>query len=216
MRLKRKYRNLLLLILTVLIVIWLAGLGIQHHNTAVQARTQSSIRTAQQKQRAAASAKRVQAQKQAAKKQRAINWRAPSEKKPYPDVAKYPHIWVRVDIAKQRVYLRSGHKLLYTMYCSTGSDASPTPTGTYYIQGERGAHFYNQSSGEGANYWVSWKNHGEYLFHSVPVSKSGHYIVKEARHLGKKANSHGCVRLSVSDAKWMFRNIPYGTKVVVR
>ena len=51
MRLKRKYRNLLILILTVIIVIWLAGLGIQRHNTAVQARTQSSIRATQQKQR---------------------------------------------------------------------------------------------------------------------------------------------------------------------
>lgn len=26
--------------------------------------------------------------------------------------------------------------------------------------------------------------------------------------------SHGCVRLAIQDAKWIYDNIPYGTKVV--
>lgn len=214
MRLKPKYRNLLIGILTVAIVFWIAGIGVHHHHITAQARVQSSLRASASKHKRAAAASSSRKRQRAAK-QHVVNWRAPSEKKPYPDVKKYPHIWIRVDIAKQRVYLRSGRKLLYTMYCSTGSGSSPTPTGTYHIQGERGTHFYNARSGEGAKYWVSWKNHGEYLFHSVPVDKKGHYVVKDARRLGKKANSHGCVRLSVSDAKWMYENIPYGAKVVV-
>src|SRR5699024_11470649 len=75
--------------------------------------------------------------------------------------------------------------------------------------------FYNAQSGEGANYWVSFKDHGIYLFHTVPVDANGNYVVSEAEQLGKSSNSHGCVRLSVADAKWFYENIKTGTKVVV-
>ena len=40
-----------------------------------------------------------------AKKVVVINWRKPSENKPYPDVAKYPNLEFVVSLAKQRVYL---------------------------------------------------------------------------------------------------------------
>lgn len=138
-----------------------------------------------------------------------------SEKKPYVDLKKYQHVNVLVSIAKQRVYIRSNQKVLYTMYSSTGKNDT-TPRGQYHIQGERGQHFYNASSDEGANYWVSWKDHGIYLFHSVPVDHTGHYIPAEGQQLGKKAASHGCVRLSVSDAKWFYENIPENTEVTIR
>ena len=142
-------------------------------------------------------------------------WKKSSENKPYPDVDKHPNMWIKVSKKHERVYLIDNGKVLYTMYCSTGTGKNDTPTGTYHIQAERGTHFYNSKSGEGANYWVSWKNHGEYLFHSVPVDENGNYIKSEAQQLGKKANSHGCVRLSVPDAKWMYENIKEGTKVVI-
>lgn len=145
-----------------------------------------------------------------------IDWRKPSENQPYPDVNAHPDMWIKVSEAKQRVYLMDHDKVLYMMYCSTGSGGDrATPTGTYQIQPERGDHFFNQASGEGANYWVSWKDHGIYLFHSVPVDAQGHYVESEAQQLGKRANSHGCIRLSVPDAKWMYQNIKVGTKVVI-
>ena len=39
------------------------------------------------------------------------------------------------------------------------------------------------------------------LLHSVPIDASGDYIEEEAEELGQKANSHGCIRLTVADAK---------------
>lgn len=39
-------------------------------------------------------------------------------------------------------------------------------------------------------------------------------IEKEAKHLGTKA-SHGCIRLTIPDAKWIYENIPEKTKVVI-
>lgn len=142
-------------------------------------------------------------------------WKHSSEKKAYPNMKLSKKNWLDVSIKKQRVYVKNkAGKVLYTMLCSTGNDDG-TPRGTFHIQKERGSHFYNASSKEGANYWTSFKDHGIYLFHSVPVNKAGKYLMKDAHELGKVANSHGCVRLSIPDAKWINSSVPTGTKVVI-
>ena len=143
-----------------------------------------------------------------------VNWRKSSENKAYPDLNKLSNVWIHVSIKNQRVYIKNGNKTVYTMYASTGIHNS-TPRGTFHIQSERGNFFYNQSSGEGARYWVSFKDHGVYLFHTVPTDQYGKYNVKEADQLGKTAKSHGCVRLSIPDAKWLYNHIKEGTKVVI-
>lgn len=153
-----------------------------------------------------------------------IDWQKSSETVPYPDLSKVKNLWVKVSLKGNRTYLYDGSKLIYTMYSSggvyqkdakTGKMKSTTPTGTFYVQAERGDSFYNQELGEGANYYVSWLNHGEYLFHSVPTKADGSYNLREAAKLGKSTGSHGCIRLSVPDAKWMEQNLPEGTKVVI-
>nr|WP_235804853.1 L,D-transpeptidase [Ligilactobacillus araffinosus] len=154
-----------------------------------------------------------------------INWKESSETVPYPNLNNIKDFWVKVALLKNRTYLMSGNKVIYTMYCSgglfhkdsnTGKMVSDTPTGTYQIQPERGQSFFNSSLNEGANYWVSWKDNGVYLFHTVPTKKDGSYNVPEAEKLGKQPASHGCIRLSIPDAKWMMQNLKVGTKVVVQ
>lgn len=145
----------------------------------------------------------------------ATSWQHSSENKPYPDMELKNHNWLDVSIKDQRVYIKNAAgKTLYTMFCSTGDD-NGTPRGAFHIQAERGEHFYNPSSKEGANYWTSFLDHGIYLFHSVPVDQTGHYLMRDAHELGRVANSHGCVRLSVPDAKWLNQNVPTKTKVVI-
>lgn len=153
-----------------------------------------------------------------------IDWHKSSETIPYPDVTKTKDLWVKVSLTHNRTYLYDGKKLIYSMYSTggmykkdhrTGKRKSMTPTGTFHIQAERGDSFYNQQLGEGANYYVSWLNHGEYLFHSVPTTADGSYNTKEAKKLGKTQGSHGCIRLSIPDAKWMATNLPEGTKVEI-
>lgn len=153
-----------------------------------------------------------------------INWQKTSETAPYPDLSKVRHLWVKVSLKNNRTYLYDGQSVIYTMYSTggmykrnpkTGKMKSMTPTGTFYVQEERGDSFYNQQLGEGANYYVSWLNHGEYLFHSVPTKSDGSYNIKEANKLGKSTGSHGCIRLSVPDAKWMSSHLPVGTKVKI-
>ena len=153
-----------------------------------------------------------------------INWHKPSETVAYPNLATTKNLWIKVALKKCRVYIMSGKKVIYTMYCSGGvyqrnpkthKMVSTTPTGTFHIQNVRGDSFFNNKLGEGANYYVSWKDNGVYLFHSVPTKANGQYNVKEAKKLGKHPGSHGCIRLSVADAKWFHTAVPTGTKVVI-
>lgn len=143
-----------------------------------------------------------------------INWRKPSENIPYPNWKKLKDPWVKVSVKNQKVYIKDGDKTVYTMYASTGVNDS-TPKGTFHIQAERGKFFYNAESKEGAKDWVSFKDHGIYLFHTVPTDQNGNYNVQEADKLGREAHSHGCVRLAVPDAQWFYKNVTYGTKVVI-
>lgn len=142
-----------------------------------------------------------------------IDWRKPSENTDYPDLTIDDQLLV--DTKKNRVYVQRNDEAIYTMYCSAGSADTPTPKGDFVIEPERGEHFVNNATGEGTNYYVSFKDHGIYLFHTVPVDESGAYIVSEAEKLGKQASSHGCVRLSVADAKWLYENVVVGMKVKV-
>ncbi|KFI47936.1 L,D-transpeptidase family protein [Bifidobacterium biavatii] len=128
----------------------------------------------------------------------------------YPNLAAVANLNIEVSIAAQRVYVKSGNNTIYTMLASTGMNGT-TPLGTFQVQ-NRGTSFYNASEGMGANYWVSFKDWGTYLFHTVPTDAQGRYIVSEANKLGRPA-SHGCVRLTVPDAKWLFDQLPQGTTV---
>jgi lipoprotein-anchoring transpeptidase ErfK/SrfK len=136
----------------------------------------------------------------------------------YPDIKGLKDIWIDASIGEQRIYIKHGDQTIYTMITSSGLDTNPdttTPKGTYYVQAERGKWFYTAKYKEGAEYWVSWKNHGEFLFHSVPMDKDHHVLVEDAKKLGQK-DSHGCFHLTIPDAKWIYDNIPKGTKVVIR
>lgn len=144
-----------------------------------------------------------------------------SEKTPYPDVKNVADLNVLVKIKRNRVFIRSGNQTLYTMYCSAGkinpkTGKSSTPTGHFKIQSERGDSFYNQSLHEGANNWTSFKDHGVYLFHSVPTDARGSYKAREGDKLGHRPASHGCIRLSVPDSLWFKDHIPTGTPVTIK
>lgn len=103
------------------------------------------------------------------------------------------------------------------MLCSTGTGKGKsyeaTPTGNFRVSGrwDWGA----MVGGVYARYVVQF--YGDFLFHSVPYNEYKNpksMPAKEYNKLGKDA-SHGCVRLSLMDAKWIYNNIPRGTKVTV-
>ena len=140
-------------------------------------------------------------------------WNQTSETKAHPNLKYVKNLWIRVSILGNRTYVMSGNKPVYTLYSSAGrivNGKSLTPTGTYYVQPERGTTFV------GAHYYVSWKDHGVYLFHStITNGYNGPYDMQAAKLLGTQPLSHGCVRLTVPDAKWFYQELPVGTKVVI-
>ncbi|PJI09487.1 MULTISPECIES: L,D-transpeptidase [Clostridium] len=120
---------------------------------------------------------------------------------------------IDVDLQKQRVSVYDAQKRLVNSFiCSSGMDGSDTPKGQYKVQ-ERGYSFYSKKYQEGAYYWVQFM--GNYLFHSVPFDKNENIETEEISKLGNKA-SHGCVRLAINDAKWIYDNVPKGTVVNIK
>ena len=92
---------------------------------------------------------------------------------------------------------------------STGAPWSPTVEGEFIVQAKI-LYF-----GDGTyRCWYATQFWGDYLFHSVLYNVAdGPYTVQDGR-LGM-AISHGCVRMQLQDAKWIYDNIPSGTKVYV-
>ena len=128
---------------------------------------------------------------------------------PHTDIPSYS---ISVSIAKQKVtVLNTDGQVVKQFICSTGAAGSRTPTGVYRIA-KRGKSFYNKVSKEGGYYWTQF--YGNYLFHSVPFGKNYELLSAEADKLGTPA-SHGCVRLSLDDAKWIYYHIPKGTSVTI-
>lgn len=90
--------------------------------------------------------------------------------------------------------------------CTPGAPETPTRLGVYGI-GERAEVSYALDFSDMFFYYTQYS--GYYLYHSVTYYPGGG--VKDAR-LGLHL-SHGCVRLSLENARWMYENIPEGTLV---
>lgn len=157
-------------------------------------------------------------------------------KKKYPNLSHYKNVWLRVSILGNRVYVMSGKKVIYTMYSSAGrfeNAESDTPRGTFHLKSAYGPSFMS-SDGVGARYYMAY--HGsDYLIHSVPINNYGSGISHNGYHygyggvgstehltvLGTKPDSSGCIRLSLSDARWLYGQrtsgkLKVGTKIVIK
>ncbi len=136
------------------------------------------------------------------------------------DAASYSgKYWIKVneECNVVTVYEKSSSKWkpIRAMLCSTGirNTVKETPKGTFYTGSKKrwGVMFFNSY----AQYCTTIS--GDYLFHSVQYSKYKKYksqLTEEFNKLGHHA-SHGCVRLSVMDAKWIYDNCRTGTKVTI-
>ncbi len=120
---------------------------------------------------------------------------------------------VYVNLSEQMTYVYKGTMNKWdnikSFTCSTGVDDEKTPPGIFDVR-ERGEWFFSDKYEQGGKYWVQF--YGDYLFHSVPFNKDQSEVVDNT--LGTPA-SHGCIRLKTEDAKWIYDNIEFGTKVII-
>lgn len=119
-----------------------------------------------------------------------------------------------VKLSEHKVRIYKGKKgrwnRIRTHKCTTGAPSTPTIRGTFRI-GAKGLYF---NTGTAQRCWYYTQFRGNYLFHSVVYDRSSSPRNVVDGRLGISA-SHGCIRLSLQNAKWIYRNIPRGTKVVI-
>ena len=118
-----------------------------------------------------------------------------------------------VDCTSHQVGIYEGEKgqweLIDSFPCGDGAAATPTPLGEYEITRK----FTYFDDGNARLWYASAFITSEYLFHSVLYYQEPSPETIMDGTLGQ-AVSHGCVRLSLDKAEWIFDNVPVGSKVV--
>lgn len=103
----------------------------------------------------------------------------------------------------------NNHKwdLLYTWSCTIGKPKTPTIKGTFYVSGRKP--FFGTDK-----YRVKYATRirGSYYYHSVLFNAQGTEIINDT--LGA-ALSHGCIRLAVENAQWIYDNILDTTAIII-
>ena len=94
-------------------------------------------------------------------------------------------------------------------YCGDGKSSTPTIEGNFTV-GIKMLYFDSGS----ARCWYATQFCGNYLFHSVLYYQNSWPASVMDGRVGVGV-SHGCVRLQVDNAEWIYDNIPRGTKVIV-
>ena len=100
------------------------------------------------------------------------------------------------------------------MVCSTGTVSTPSDVGEWVLSGRRARWCYFSLYGSHAQYWT--KINDNIAFHSVIYNQVDYdaMSVKSYNMLGSRA-SHGCIRLLVADARWIYENIREGVVVTI-
>jgi lipoprotein-anchoring transpeptidase ErfK/SrfK len=126
--------------------------------------------------------------------------------------------FARIVLAEQRVYVYNHRKrLIATLPVSTGVD-DQTPVGTFKVFSQSAQAYYTPSPNERMRWMTRFtkgRQGGNIGFHGIPykVTKSGE--IPFPTPLGVASSSHGCIRMRVADAKWLFHNMKIGTVVSV-
>jgi lipoprotein-anchoring transpeptidase ErfK/SrfK len=121
------------------------------------------------------------------------------------------HFRIEVDLSRQRLIVFYKGEVLREMICSGGALESPTPLGEYTTS-QKIEYAWVERFGVGAYYWIRFFE--DYLIHSVPFDENGNMIIEEYEKLGNPA-SHGCIRLRLEEAKWLYETLPLGVKIVI-
>ena len=101
------------------------------------------------------------------------------------------------------------------MLCGVGASSTPTPTGVFNMENYRLRYEIFNGTNCYGQYWSLIK--GRIYFHSILYTSfdAKDYTETSYDNLGK-AVSHGCIRLTVPDARWIYYNVAPETEVEIR
>jgi hypothetical protein len=116
---------------------------------------------------------------------------------------------IEVDLKKQRLYYFVGGIKWKEFIVSTGKASTPTPKGEFTIQGKN-KKAWSRSAGLWMPYWMALG--GGVGIHELPIWPNGYR--EGENHLGTPV-SHGCIRLGIKDAPYLYNRIASGVKVKI-
>ncbi len=98
--------------------------------------------------------------------------------------------------------------------CSVGKSSTPTAKGTYTVGSKyRWKLLMGPSYGQ---YATAVSGQSGVYFHSVAgVNMTSYNISASDYNMLGSAASHGCIRLNVRDAKWIYDNVPTGSTIYI-
>lgn len=108
------------------------------------------------------------------------------------------------------VFVRNANRIweqLYKWPCTVGAPETPTIKGTFYVTGRKpyfGTDYYRVK--------YATRIMGSYYYHSVLFNPQGTEITNGSLGL---ALSHGCIRLAVENAQWIYDNILDSTAIII-
>ncbi|MDQ6731143.1 MAG: L,D-transpeptidase [Actinomycetota bacterium] len=120
---------------------------------------------------------------------------------------------IDVSLSRRRVTVSDGGHVLRRYTVAIGAPASPTPTGRFAVTdrlhtpdpaGPYGCCILALSA-TAPHAIQGWNGGNRVAIHSTPETSSiGHPV------------SHGCIRLTLAEGRWLLRHIPLGTPTIIR
>ncbi len=111
--------------------------------------------------------------------------------------------WIDVNLSQQRITAYAGQTPVYSAIVSTGLPGTPTVVGTFSIYVK-----YVSAPMSGPGYYLPNVPHTMYFYRGYSIHGAYWH-----NNFGTPM-SHGCVNLSLPDARWFFNWAPVGTKGV--
>lgn len=118
---------------------------------------------------------------------------------------------IAVNLSDQRLTYLVGGEAWKVFPVSTGEARYPTPTGNFKIL-SKAPKAWSGPYKLWMPYWMNFKE-GEYGLHELPIWPNGYQ--EGADHLGVPV-SHGCIRLGVGPAQYLYDRVGLGTAVIIR
>lgn len=126
--------------------------------------------------------------------------------------------FARIVLNEQRAYFyTSKRRLIATLPVSTGID-DQTPVGTFKVFSKSAQTFYAPNPVERMKYMTRFtkgREGGNIGFHGIPYKVTKNGDIPFYTPLGIAPVSHGCIRMRVTDARWVFDNMKLGSVVSV-
>ena len=117
---------------------------------------------------------------------------------------------LRVNLSSQTLdYLLNGY-VWKSFPISSGKASTPTPTGEFKVNNKI-KKAWSQTYGLWMPYWLGL-NAGSIGIHELPIWPNGYR--EGENHLGTPV-SHGCIRLGLDAASYIYDRIPVGTTVLI-